>query len=171
MLNRLASGFYKFLLVLSGVAMIGTFVAIMLNILARIFGWNLPGLDGYAGYAIAAALFLALPSTLQHNEHIRATLLLDHVSPGVKGRMETLALMLGVGISAFLAWFAVRLVWVSYTLHDVAPTGDATPLWIPQLSMALGCVGFALAFAQALWSRWSGQPFFARSSDEALHAD
>ena len=171
MLNRLASGFYKFLLVLSGVAMIGTFVAIMLNILARIFGWNLPGLDGYAGYAIAAALFLALPSTLQHNEHIRATLLLDHVSPGVKGKMETLALMLGVGISAFLAWFAVRLVWVSYTLHDVAPTGDATPLWIPQLSMALGCVGFALAFAQALWARWSGRPFFAEASGEALHAD
>ena len=171
MLNRLAFGFYKVLLVLAGVAMIGTFVAIMLNILARIFGWNLPGLDGYAGYAIAAALFLALPSTLQHNEHIRATLLLDHVSPGAKGKMETLALMLGVGISAYLAWFAVRLVWVSYTLHDVAPTGDATPMWIPQLSMALGCVGFALAFAQALWSRWSGQPFFVEASGEALHAD
>jgi len=171
MFNRLALGFYKFLLVLSGVAMIGTFVAIMLNILARIFGWNLPGLDGYAGYAIAAALFLALPATLQNNEHIRATLLLDHVSPGVKGKMETVALILGVGISAFLAWFAVRLVWVSYTLHDVAPTGDATPLWIPQLSMALGCLGFALAFAQALWARWSGRPFFAEASGEALHAD
>ncbi len=59
---------------LSGVAMVGAFVAIMLNILARIFLWNLPGLDGYAGYAIAAALFLALPATLQNNEHIRATL-------------------------------------------------------------------------------------------------
>jgi TRAP-type C4-dicarboxylate transport system permease small subunit len=171
MLNRLASGFYRFLLVLSGLAMIGTFVAIMLNILARIFGWNLPGLDGYAGYAIAAALFLALPSTLQHNEHIRATLLLEHVSPGMKGKMETLALILGAGISAYLAWFAVRLVWVSYTLHDVAPTGDATPMWIPQLSMALGCVGFALAFAQALWSRWRGLPFFAEASGEAQHAD
>ena len=113
MLNRLTFGFYKLLLVLSGLAMVGTFVAIMLNILARIFGWNLPGLDGYAGYAIAAALFLALPATLQNNEHIRATLLLDHVSPGAKGKMETLALMLGVAISAYLAWFAVRLVWVS----------------------------------------------------------
>ncbi|MEO7244573.1 MAG: TRAP transporter small permease subunit [Rubrivivax sp.] len=171
MLNRLAFGFYKVLLVLSGLAMIGTFVAIMLNILARIFGWNLPGLDGYAGYAIAAALFLALPSTLQSNEHIRATLLLDHVRPGFRGVLEMVALMLGAGISAYLAWFAVRLVWVSYTLHDVAPTGDATPLWIPQLSMALGCVGFALAFAQALWSRASGRPFFAEASGEASHAD
>lgn len=171
MLNRFANGFYKVLLVLSGLAMIGTFVSIMLNILARLFGWNLPGLDGYAGYAIAAALFLALPDTLQRNEHIRATLLLDHVSPAIKGALETVALLLGVGISAYLAWFAVRLVWVSYTLHDVAPTGDATPLWIPQLSMALGCVGFALAFIQALWSRWTGRPFFAEASAESFHAD
>lgn len=171
MLNRMASGFYSLLLALSGVAMVATFVAIMLNILARIFGWNLPGLDGYAGYAIAAVLFLALPSALQRNDHIRATLLLDHVRPGVRGAMELVALVLGLGISAFLAWFAVRLVWVSYTLHDVAPTGDATPLWIPQLSMALGCTGFALAFAQALWSRLTGQRFFAEASDEAAHAD
>ena len=171
MLHRLAFGFYKVLLVLAGIAMIGAFVAIMLNILARIFGWNIPGLDGYAGYAIAAALFLALPSTLQHNEHIRATLLLDHVSPGTRGKMETLALLLGTAIALFLAWFSVRLVWVSYTLHDVAPTGDATPMWIPQLSMALGALGFALAFVQALASRFGGPAFFAAASEEATHAD
>jgi TRAP-type C4-dicarboxylate transport system permease small subunit len=171
MLHRLAFGFYKVLLALAGVAMIAAFVTIMLNILARIFGWNLPGLDGYAGYSIAAALFLALPSTLQHNEHIRATLLLDHVGPGTRSKMELVALGLGVAISLYLAWFSVRLVWVSYTLHDVAPTGDATPMWIPQLSMALGCIGFALAFLQALWSALSGGEFYTAPSDEAQHAD
>ena len=69
MLNRLAFGFYKFLLALSGVAMLGAFVAIMLNIMARIFLWNIPGLDGYAGYAIAAALFLALPIVRRPDPH------------------------------------------------------------------------------------------------------
>ena len=170
-LQRVAFGFYRFLLLLSGVAMIGAFVAIMLNILARLFGWNIPGLDGYAGYAIVAALFLALPATLQHNEHIGATLQLDHVSAGTRGRLETLALLLATGITLYLAWFAVRLVWVSYSLHDVAPTGDATPLWIPQLSMALGCIGFALAFVQALAARLTGRSFFAAPSAEAAHAD
>lgn len=171
MFNRMALGFYKLLLVLAAVAMVAAFVAIMLNILARLFLWNIPGLDGYAGYAIAAALFLALPSTLQNNEHIRATLVLDRVSTGTRNVLELIALALGVGISCFLAWFSVRLVWFSYTLHDVAATGDATPLWIPQLSMALGCVGFAMAFAQALWARLSGMPFFAEATDEASHAD
>jgi TRAP-type C4-dicarboxylate transport system permease small subunit len=171
MLDRFAFGFYRFLLVLAGFGMIGAFVAIMLNIGARLFGWNIPGLDGYAGYAIAAALFLALPSTLQHNEHIRATLLLDHVKPGTRSGMERVALALGLGISVYLAWFAVRLVWVSYTLHDVAPTGDATPMWIPQLSMALGCIGFALAFAQALWAALTNRRFYAEPGGEASHAD
>ena len=171
MFQRLTMGFYRLLLILAGVALIGAFVAIMLNILARIFLWNIPGLDGYAGYTIAAALFLALPSTLQNKEHIRATLVLDRVSAGKRNVMELIALLLGVGISFFLAWFAVRLVWVSYTLHDVAYTGDATPMWIPQLSMALGCIGFAMAFAQALWARLSGTPFFAEASEEASHAD
>ncbi len=171
MVHRLAFAFYKMLLVLAGVAMVGAFVAIMLNIGSRLFGWNIPGLDGYAGYAIAAALFLALPSTLQHDDHIRATLLLDRVGPKTRGRMEAVALLLAVGVSLYLAWFAVRLVWLSYTLHDVASTGDASPLWIPQLSMALGCIGFAMAFVQALWSRLSGRPFFATPSDEAMHVD
>lgn len=170
-MHRLMLGFYRLLLALSGLAMVGAFTAIALNILSRLLGWNIPGLDGYAGYAIAAALFLALPATLQRNEHIRATLLLDHVKPGLRGAMEWLALALGLGLAGYLAWFSLRLVWMSYTLHDVAPTGDATPLWIPQLSMALGAVGFALAFAQALWSRWSGRPFFAKPTAEATHAD
>jgi TRAP-type C4-dicarboxylate transport system permease small subunit len=171
MVHRLAFGFYKILLVLAGVAMVGAFVAIMLNIGARMFGWNIPGLDGYAGYAIAAALFLALPSALQHDDHIRATLLLDHVKPTTRGRMEVVTLVLALAVSLYLAWFAVRLVWLSYTLDDVAPTGDASPMWIPQLSMALGCIGFSMAFVQALWSRLTGQTFFAEPSGEAMHAD
>ena len=28
-----------------------------------------------------------------------------------------------------------------------SPGADASPLWIPQVAMALGCVGFAIAFA------------------------
>lgn len=171
MVQRLLFGFYKLLLVLSALSMIGAFVAIMLNIGARMFGWNIPGLDGYAGYAIAAALFLALPSTLQRDDHIRATLLLDHVKSATRKRMELGALVLGTAVSAYVAWFSVRLVWFSHVYEDVAATGDATALWIPQLSMALGCIGFAVSFAHALWSRLTGQAFFAEPSEEAAHAD
>jgi TRAP-type C4-dicarboxylate transport system permease small subunit len=50
----------------------------------------------------------------------------------------------------------MRAVWLSYITHDVSPAADATPLWIPQLSMALGCIGFALVFLDAIVARWQG---------------
>jgi hypothetical protein len=50
---------------------------------------------------------------------------------------------------------------VSYATHDISPGADVTPLWIPQLSMALGCAGLAVAFLHGLVARWRGQEFIA----------
>jgi TRAP-type C4-dicarboxylate transport system permease small subunit len=131
--------------------------------------WNLPGLDAYAGYAIAACLFLALPSTLLRGEHIRVTLLLEGAPRGLRGALEWWGLAAAAGLSAYLAWFAARLVWVSYSTHDVSPGGDAAQLWVPQLAMAMGCVGFATAFAQALLGRWRGLSLIA--GGQAAHTE
>jgi hypothetical protein len=57
-------------------------------------------------------------------------------------------------------------VWVSYATHDISQASDATPLWLPQIAMALGCAGLALAFADALVSRWRGAPFFAEAATD-----
>jgi TRAP-type C4-dicarboxylate transport system permease small subunit len=152
--------------------MFGALVAIALNIGTRLVdGWFIAGLDGYAGYAIAAALFLALPSALTRGDHIRVTLVLDNVPPRVKTALEYWCLVAGFALSLYLAWFACRLVWLSYTFHDVAPTGDATPMWIPQLSMALGCVGFAVAFAHALIARLRGVEFFEAAAGDAARIE
>ena len=43
-----------------------------------------------------------------------------------------------------------RLAWQSYTFHDISTSNDATPLWLPQLSMALGTVVLAIAFIDEL---------------------
>jgi hypothetical protein len=42
------------------------------------------------------------------------------------------------------------MVWQSHLFHDVAQTGDASPLWIPQLTMAIGTIGLAVAVIHAL---------------------
>jgi TRAP-type C4-dicarboxylate transport system permease small subunit len=161
---RLALNFYQLLLALSCASMVAAFVTVGLGILARLANWNLPGLDAYAGYAVAAALFLALPSTLIQGEHIRVTLLLERVPARLRQGLEWWSLGAALALSAYMAWFALRLVWVSYTTHDVSPAADASPLWIPQTAMALGCVGFALAFAQALMARWQGRELIATSA-------
>lgn len=159
--------FYRLLMALSCLAMLAAFGTVFLGIAARGARWDIPGLDAYAGYAIAAALFLALPGTLKEGDHIRVTLLLDRVPTRARGPLEWWGLLAALALASYMAWFAIRLVWVSYVTHDVSPAADASPLWIPQLSMALGCVGFALSFAHALVERWRGAGFIAVAGEAA----
>jgi TRAP-type C4-dicarboxylate transport system permease small subunit len=166
---RLVLDFYRLLLALSCLAMVAAFVTVGLGIVARLANWDIPGLDAYAGYAIAASLFLALPSTLLKGEHIRVTLLLERAPHRFRQGLEWWSLAAAAGLSAYMAWFALRLVWVSYATNDMSPGADASPLWIPQVAMALGCVGFAIAFAHALFGRWHGRELIAPS--HAAHTE
>ncbi len=166
---RLVLNFYRLLLVLSCISMVAAFLTVGLGILARLANWNLPGLDAYAGYAIAAALFLALPSTLIKGEHIRVTLLLERAPQRLRQGLEWWSLAAAMALTLYMAWFALRLVWVSYVTHDVSPAADASPLWIPQIAMALGCIGFAMAFAQALVGRWQGRELIA--ANQSAHTE
>jgi TRAP-type C4-dicarboxylate transport system permease small subunit len=44
------------------------------------------------------------------------------------------------------AWYSVRLSWQSHLFDDISTGNDATPLWIPQLSMAIGNLILLVAF-------------------------
>ena len=160
-LNR----FYSFLMLLSCLSMLAAFATIMLGVAAREFHWDIPGLDAYAGYAIAATLFLALPGTLKRGDHIRVTLVMQRLSPRAQSILEYWCMAVASVVSVYLAWFACRLVWVSRVTHDVSPSADASPLWIPQLAMALGSIGLAVAFLHALWAHATGRRFFHQALD------
>ncbi|MGE0350002.1 TRAP transporter small permease [Hydrogenophaga sp.] len=152
---------------LSCLSMVATFCAVLLGVVSRQAQWDIAGLDAYAGYFIACALFLALPATLRQGEHIRVTLLLDRVPGWARGVLEGAGLVIGLCIALSMAWYAIRLVWVSWITHDISPGADVTPLWIPQIGMALGCIGFALSFAHALLLRHRGEHFTPVGGDAA----
>jgi TRAP-type C4-dicarboxylate transport system permease small subunit len=160
-LNR----FYQALMALACLSMLAAFGSILLGVAARELRWDIQGLDAYAGYSIAAALFLALPSTLRQGDHIRVTLVLNRLGSKVRKVMEHACLALACCVTAYVAWYACRLVWVSYITHDVSPGADASPLWIPQLSMALGCIGFFISFLHAWVARLQGASFFVAHAD------
>lgn len=167
-MRRALDLFYGGLMALSAIAMAACFACVMLGIADRQFALGLRGLDAYAGYAIAAALFLALPGTLQKGEHIRVTLLLQRVPAAWRSALEWWCLIGGSVLSALLAFYAVRLVWLSYATHDVSPASDATPLWLPQLTMAIGTVVLAIAFIDELVLELRGQRVVV-VSEEASH--
>ena len=49
-------------------------VIIAAQIVARLMGQQIPAADDFAGWAMAASAFLALPYALRHGDHIRVTL-------------------------------------------------------------------------------------------------
>jgi TRAP-type C4-dicarboxylate transport system permease small subunit len=130
--------------------MVGLLVAVLLSILGRQLHFNIPGIDAYAGYLMAGAGFLALAHTLKRGEHIRVTLLVGRLSGAAQRAMELWALFAASLLAALGAFYSVRLAWQSWQFHDISTSNDATPLWIPQLTMALGTVVLAIAFVDEL---------------------
>ncbi|PXW99402.1 TRAP-type C4-dicarboxylate transport system permease small subunit [Sphaerotilus hippei] len=131
---------------LAALAMIGLLLMVLLSVLGRQVGWNVPGIDAHAGYLMAACGFLALAGTLKRGEHIRVTLLLGTLSGTPRRAFEIGSLGLAALLAALSAFYAGRLVWQSWLFNDISTGNDATPLWIPQLAMVVGTVVLAIAF-------------------------
>jgi TRAP-type C4-dicarboxylate transport system permease small subunit len=140
---------------------------VLLSVAGRQFQFHVPGTDAYAGYLMAASGFLALAHTLKRGEHIRVTLILGALSGRWKKGLELWALGFASALSALFAFYCCRLAWQSRTFHDISTASDATPLWIPQIGMALGTVILAIAFFDELVLEIRGQRF-VQSSDESL---
>src|SRR4051812_32961528 len=153
---------------LAALAMVGVLLMVLLSIVSRQLGFHVPGTDAYAGYSMAAAGFLALAHTLKRNEHIRVTLLLGRLKGRALQGLEMWALTAGVLLAALFAFYSVRLAWVSRAINDISTSNDATPLWIPQLTMALGTVVLLVALADEWVLQLRGRRNVVEST-EALH--
>jgi TRAP-type C4-dicarboxylate transport system permease small subunit len=130
--------------------LVGTLAMVLLGIVGRLMNWFIPGTDSYAGYCMAASGFLALAHTLKHGEHIRVSLLLEHAGVRARHGLELWALAAATVLSGAFAFYSVRLAVQSWLFSDISTGNDATPLWIPQIAMAVGTVVLFIAFVDEL---------------------
>jgi TRAP-type C4-dicarboxylate transport system permease small subunit len=137
--------------------MVALLVMVLLSIASRQLHFHVPGTDAYAGYLMAAAGFLALAHTLKRGEHIRVTLLINALRGGPRRALELWALAAASALALLGAWYSARLVWQSRAFNDISTASDATPLWLPQLGMAIGMAVLAIAFVDELVLEWQGQ--------------
>src|SRR5436190_1738152 len=149
-LRKSLDALYDTAAALGGLFMVALLVMVLLSILGRQLGFNVPGVDAYAGYMMAGAGFLALGHTLKRGEHIRVTLLLSALRGSARRAFEIWALAAASLLAALFAVYSCKLAWQSYTFHDISTSNDATPLWLPELAMAVGSVVFAIAFVDEL---------------------
>lgn len=149
-MRALLDSLYRLSGVLAAVGMVTTLTMVAAGIVSRPLGIYLPGTDDYAGYAMAACGFLALAYTFKHGEHIRVSLVLERSGPRLRAALEWFSLATATAVAATLSFYAVRLALQSHEFEEISQGVDATPLWIPQLSMAIGSIVLLIALIDDL---------------------
>lgn len=164
-MRKILDALYTGAAALAALFMVVLLLMVMLSILSRQLQFHVPGTDAYAGYMMAASGFLALAHTLKRGEHIRVTLVINALKGRWKHGMEIWALSAATFLALLFALYSCKLSWQSWSFHDISTSSDATPLWIPQLTMALGTVVLAIAFIDELVLELQGKRVIQESSE------
>jgi len=164
-MRRLLDGLYTGAAALAALCMVVLLACVLLSIASRQLHFMVQGLDAYAGYLMAAAGFLALAHTLKRGEHIRVTLVLNLLQGRWKKGAELWALCAATLLALLFAFYSCKLAWQSHVFNDISTGNDATPLWLPQIAMALGTVVLAIAFVDELVLEILGRRVPAQSSE------
>lgn len=136
--------------VLAALSLVAILVLIVVQMLARWTGEVFPGAPEYAGYAMAAASFLAFANALNRGSHIRVSILLNAVPHKFRRVIEVWCFTIGAAVMWYFCWYAYRFVYWSWKFNDISQGQDKTPLWIPQSAMLIGAVILAIALTDHL---------------------
>ena len=157
----LASGALgAFFIVLIGVLMIAQSVLRELNV-------RTGAVNEVVAWFCAAAAFFTMAHAFKHGDFVRVTLLLESTSDRTRRALEIMALAIGSLAVGYLAWWACKFTYESWEFNDIAQGLLPLPLWIPQLSFALGSVLLWVAMLDELILVLRGQvPTYVREVQE-----
>ena len=126
-----------------GVLMIGQSVL-------REFGVRTGAVNDVVAWCCAAASFFAMAHAFKHGDFVRVTLLLEKLPAGPRRALELASLAIGTVAVAYLCWWACRFTYDSWRFNELAQGLLPIPIWIPQLSFALGAVLLLVAVVDEL---------------------
>lgn len=116
----------------------------------REFSVRTGAVNDVVSWCCAAAAFFAMPHAFKHGDFVRVTLLLDSVSEAWRKRLELAALCVASVAVSYLAWWACKFTYESWEFNDMAQGLLAIPMWIPQMSFAIGSVLLLIAVLDEL---------------------
>ena len=151
----------SFLYIGSGYLAAFFLVAVLLFILtgisSRIFGFYIRGLAEYSGYSMAASSFFALSYTFYEKAHIRITLFLEKLKIANKNKAEIWCLSVATIFSGYLAFYFIKMTYISIQFEERSEGADEILIWIPQSTVALGSLFFFICVVHHLISSIFGK--------------
>lgn len=104
----------------------------------REFHVNTGAVNDVVAWFCAAAAFFAMAHAFKHGDFVRVTLVLEKVNVKTRRAMEMGSLAIATLSVGYLAVSACRFTFESWEFNDIAQGLLPMPMWIPQLSFALG---------------------------------
>ncbi len=142
-------------------------VLMVVQSLGRQFGFPTGAINDVVAWLCAAAAFLTMAHAFKHGDFVRVTLVLEKLSPAVRRRFELVSLSIAAVAIGYLAWWACAFTYESWQFNELAQGLWAIPIWIPQLSFALGSVLLLVAVVDEWWIVvQGGVPTFVRLVQE-----
>ena len=133
----------------------------------RELGVRTGAVNDVVSWCCAAAAFFSMSHAFKHGDFVRVTLLLEAVSAVWRRRLEIATLLIGSCAVGYLAWWACKFTYESWEFNDVAQGLLPMPMWIPQLSFAMGSVLLWVAVVDELILVLQGQtPTYVRLVQE-----
>jgi TRAP-type C4-dicarboxylate transport system permease small subunit len=152
---------------LAALTVLTIFVLMIGASVGRLLEWRVGWVNDVVSWLCAAAAFLAMAHAFKHGDFVRVTLLLEHLSPPLRRSLEVVSLAIAALAIGYLAWWAARYTWESYSFNDIANNMVAIPMWIPQMSFVLGAALFLLAVLDELVVVLTGgKPTYVRLVEE-----
>jgi TRAP-type C4-dicarboxylate transport system permease small subunit len=152
---------------LAALTVLTIFVLMIGASVGRLLEWRVGWVNDVVSWLCAAAAFLAMAHAFKHGDFVRVTLLLEHLPPPLRRSLEVVSLAIAALAIGYLAWWAARYTWESYSFNDIANNMVAIPMWIPQMSFVLGAALFLLAVLDELVVVLTGgKPTYVRLVEE-----
>lgn len=126
------------------------FVVMLGSSALRQAGVAAAGVDDLVAWMTAAAAFLGMAHTFRSGDFVRMTLVIDRFAGTPRRVIEACALAVGLVCTAYGAWWVVDSVYGSWRYQEMSTGLLVVPLWIPQVSFALGAVLLFIALADEL---------------------
>ena len=119
-------------------------------IMRKLFSITVSGSDEISGYAFAASTTWAYSYCLLHRANIRIDAVYNLFPNVVKAVLDLIGLLALLFFMFMLTRPAIDVLGETIRNDAVSNTTLLTPLWIPQMPMAIGSVVFAVALTDHL---------------------
>ncbi len=147
------------------IALIG--ILMIAQSVMRELGIRTGAVNDVVSWFCAAAAFFAMAHAFKHGDFVRVTLLLEKVGAKTRRAMELVSLAIGCVSVAYLAWSAAKFTYESWEFNDIAQGLLPMPMWIPQLSFAIGSLLLLVALVdEFIIVLRGGVPTFVRLVEE-----